>query len=270
MSETKQTFRDPLLKRVVNKGLTLWRSTPPGLAAYRFLSRDQPQFVCPVCGYEGAFATLHAVYGERRHAQCPRCGALERHRLMALALVDIERSFSFTGKDILHFAPEPFFAPGLRARARSYRCSDLVMRNMDMRANLTDLPLPDASIDVLLASFILQYIDDDMQALREIRRVLRSGGVAVLPVTVVADRTVEYPEPNMHESGGHVRAPGRDYFERMTDVFSKVDLYASNDYPERHQTHVYEDRRHWPTKEMPLRPPMAGDRHAEYVPACWK
>lgn len=269
LSNAKQSFRDPLAMRVINKVTTLVRATPLGLATYRQLTRHEPQFVCPACGFHGAFVTLRAVYGDRKYAQCPKCGALERHRLMALVMKDIEKSFSFSGKDILHFAPEPFFAPQLKARARSYRSSDLVMRNMDMRANLTELPIESASVDVLIASFILQYIADDMRALREIRRVLRRGGLAILPVTVVSDTTVEYPEPNMHESGGHVRAPGADYFKRMTDVFSKVDIHTSKDYLDGNQTYVFENRENWPTKEMPLRRPMLGERHLEYVPVCW-
>jgi len=270
LSEVKQSFRDPLAMRVINKFTTLVRATPLGLATYRQMTRQEPQFECPACGFQGAFVTLHAVYGDRKYAQCPKCGALERHRLMALVMKDVEKSYSFSGKDILHFAPEPFFAPALKARARSYRCSDLVMRNMDMRANLTDLPIESASVDVLLASFILQYIADDMRALREIRRVLRPGGLAVLPVTVVSDTTVEYPEPNMHESGGHVRAPGPDYFDRMAEVFSKVDVYTSKDYPESNQTYVFEDRAKWPTSDMPLRRSMLGEKHLEYVPICWR
>ena len=270
LSEAKQSFRDPLALRVINKAKTLVRSMPLGLAAYRIMTRHEPQFECAACGFNGAFVTLHAVYGDRKYAQCPKCGALERHRLMALVMADIEKFYSFSGKDILHFAPEPFFAPDLKARARSYRCSDLVMRNMDLRANLTELPIESASIDVLLASFILQYIADDMRALREIRRVLRPGGLAVLPVTVVSDKTVEYPEPNMFESGGHVRAPGPDYFDRMSEIFSKVEIFNSNDYPLVNQTYVFEDREKWPTSEMPLRGPMLGEKHLEYVPVCWR
>jgi hypothetical protein len=46
----------------------------------------------------------------------------------------------------------------------------------------------------------------------------------------------------MAESGGHVRSPGIDYYDRFKGIFSSVDLYYSDDYPEKFQTHVYEDR----------------------------
>lgn len=270
MTNRKPSFQDPLLARVVNKLVTKFRATPMGLSLHAKLNSTSPKFHCPVCEFKGPFVTLEAVYGRRLHAQCPRCGALERHRLMVLAMRDAEARFSFTGRDVLHFAPEPFFSGALKARSRTYRTSDLVMRNVDMRADMTDIPVESESIDLLIASYILQYVSDDLRALREIRRVLRPGGLAILPVTIVSDRTVEYPEPNLHESGGHVRAPGEDYFDRMSSIFSEVELKRSSDYPETYQTWVYEDRSQWPTPEMPLRRPMPGERHLEYIPLCWR
>jgi SAM-dependent methyltransferase len=214
--------------------------------------------------------TLSAVYGERLYAECPQCGALERHRLLSLVLDDVAKGFSFQGKAILHFAPEAFFRRRFMALTKNYRTSDLVMMGVDMRADLSDLAIDDSSVDVLFASYILQYIKDDLLAMREIRRVLRPGGFSVLPVTIVSDETVEYPEPNLDESGGHVRAPGMDYFDRFCEIFSRVDLYRSSSYSERFQTYVYEDRSQWPTKEMPLRRPSVGVRHEEIVPICWR
>lgn len=270
MSEQTQTFRDPLVSRVIAKAMRIARSTPPGLACFRMTHRHDQSFNCPVCGYQGPFVTLNAIYGVRKFAECPKCGALERHRLLSKVLDDVEKGFSFAGKTILHFAPEPFFRARLEPEAGKYTTSDLVMRNVDIRADMGDLPFPTASQDMVFASYILQYVQDDMRALREIHRVLRPGGIAILPVTIVAEQTIEYPEPNMLESGGHVRAPGADYYDRFKEVFARVDLYGSSDFPEDFQPYVYEDRSVWPTPEMPLRRPMAGVRHPEIVPVCWK
>jgi SAM-dependent methyltransferase len=51
-----------------------------------------------------------------------------------------------------------------------------------LRGDLTRLPFPDACLDLVLALDVLEHLDDEMAGLREIRRVLRPGGRAVLAV----------------------------------------------------------------------------------------
>ena len=49
---------------------------------------------------------------------------------------------------------------------------------LDLRvAFADDLPLPDTSVDVAVSSFVLQLVPNRYRALREIRRVLRPGGL---------------------------------------------------------------------------------------------
>lgn len=48
----------------------------------------------------------------------------------------------------------------------------------DIRA----LPLADASVDLLLATDVVEHVDDDKQAVAEICRVLRPGGTALITV----------------------------------------------------------------------------------------
>jgi SAM-dependent methyltransferase len=270
MTTKPQTFKDPLVARVIAKAMRIARSTPPGLFCFKALHRDGRHFLCPICHYKGPLVTLNAVYGERKYAQCPQCGGLERHRILSLVLDDVEKGYDMKNKTILHFAPEPFFRRRFKDATSDYTTSDLVMRNVDMRVDLAEMPFSTASQDVVFASYILQYVPDDMRALREIHRVLRPGGIAILPVTIVAEKTIEYPEPNMHESGGHIRAPGFDYYDRFKQVFDRVSLHESGDYAEEYQPYVYEDRTQWPTPEMPLRRPMTGFRHKEIVPVCWR
>ena len=270
MTTRSQTFRDPLLARAIAKAMRIARGTTPGLILFKLLHRGDSRFRCPVCAYEGPLVTLKAVRGARKHAECPQCGALERHRILSLVLDEVEKSSSLEGKAILHFAPEKFFQRRFKAQTNLYTSTDLVMRNVDVRADLTALPFETASHDLVFASFILQYVQEDMRALREIHRVLRPSGIAILPVPMVAEHTIEYPEPNLLESGGHVRAPGFDYYERFKQVFGRVVLHDSSSFPEEFQTFVYEDRTHWPTPEMPLKQPMAGIRHKEIVPVCYR
>lgn len=133
----------------------------------------------------------------------------------------------------IHFAPEALLRPLLEPRFGTYETSSFDGGHTDHNADLRQLPFPNASYDFLIASHVLEHIKEDRQALSEIRRVLRPGGIAVLPVPLSAKVTVEYDAPNPKESG-HVRAPGLDYYDRYSAFFSRVDIKTTNDFPGNH------------------------------------
>jgi len=239
------------------------------LSHARQLSRiDGARFDCPVCGYHGIFLPVGGPLGTRKYGLCPGCGAFERHRLEAMVLHRVLAPFEPARRSALHFTPEPGLAALLRGQFREYRTSHLTDTAADIVGDLRDLPLPDASFDFVLASAILEHIQEDRKAMAEIYRILKPGGMAVLYVPVVADATIEYPAPVATEDG-HVRAPGPDYFDRCREFFDAVEVYSSDDFSPRHQLHVYEDRSR-PTARTPYRRPMPGERHVDYVPVCMK
>jgi SAM-dependent methyltransferase len=60
------------------------------------------------------------------------------------------------------------------------------------------LPLADASADVIVATDILEHLDNDLAALREFHRVLRPGGYAVITVPAYRMLWSEHDEALMH------------------------------------------------------------------------
>ena len=68
--------------------------------------------------------------------------------------------------------------PGMLAVARSITPSD--MRIDWYEASAESMPLPDGAFDVVLCQLSLQFVDDRLRGLREMRRVLTSGGRLVL------------------------------------------------------------------------------------------
>ena len=237
-------------------------------AAFKWLNLNKPQFDCPLCNYHGPFRNFDSFAGLRLHVQCPRCGALERHRLQYLVVVDVLTKLDTENKKMLHIAPEPFFRNFFSSRFGTYETADLNMSGVDHRFDLQNAPFQDESYDFVFASHVLEHVADDVKAIREIRRILKPGGIAILPVPLVCEKTIEYPEANPNESY-HMRAPGLDYVEKYQPYFSKVETRASDSVPERFQTFIYEDRRVWPTKACPYRPPMQGERHLDLVPICY-
>jgi len=220
------------------------------------------EFVCPFCRYEGVFIEFNGIAGKRLHAVCPRCGSFERHRLQFMALSRIRPN---TGS-VLQIAPDSIISRIFGKAFRKHVTAVLERRDVDYRINISNIPFPDNSFDLVFASHVLEHVKHDMKALHEVYRVLKPQGIAVLPVPIVAKKTIEYDEQAEY---GHVRAPGPDYYDKYKNVFSRVETYSSNDFPEKYQLYLYEDRSVWPTKECP-RPPMPGNKHVDIVPICYK
>lgn len=82
----------------------------------------------------------------------------------------------------------------------------------------TRLPFADDSFDRVIASEVLEHIDDDEGALAELARVLRPGGTlavtipAHLPERVCWALSADYHAPN--QPGGHVRIYGAGELQR--------------------------------------------------------
>jgi hypothetical protein len=237
------------------------------LPMFRVWHYGESQFECPICDYRGPFARLRSFGGVRKHAVCPKCRSFERHRLQYLVMRDSLKCLNGRSVRMLHFAPEEFLRQIFSRRFTKYETADLSMDNVDHKVDIQELPFASGSYDLVFASHVLEHVPDDRRAIKEVRRILRVGGIAVLPVPIVCGNTLEYPQANPFEAG-HVRAPGPDYFEKYEEYFGKVEVYSSASFPEKYQTYVYEDRTKWPTPECPLRQPMQGARHMDFVPVC--
>lgn len=92
-------------------------------------------------------------------------------------------------------------------------------------ASITDLPLPDASVDLLVCYHVLEHVPDDGAAMREIARVLSPRGVALLQVPIrVGVPTDEDPSADRDErirrfgQHDHVRYYGDDFESRLADA----------------------------------------------------
>lgn len=106
--------------------------------------------------------------------------------------------------------------------------SPLAMKKMD----ITKLELSDASYDVIFCNHVFEHIPNDRGAMRELWRVLKPNGWAILqtPIdlqrdTTDEDFTVTDPQERLRRFGqtDHIRTYGLDFFERLSDAGWKVD-----------------------------------------------
>ncbi|MES1156071.1 MAG: methyltransferase domain-containing protein, partial [Pseudorhodoplanes sp.] len=142
--------------------------------SFKFLSRSVTRAFgkfpreCPLCGYHGKF--LGYGYPYVCDIYCPKCGSLERHRLLSLA--DRDGRF-FAGKDVLHFAPEEAVRKlVLVQKPRSYTTADLFAPDVDRKENIEALTIESASYDVVICLHVLEHVDDKA-AIAELYRVVR-------------------------------------------------------------------------------------------------
>lgn len=192
-------------------------------------------FLCPIC--DGRYARfLPFGLGGRRNARCPGCGSLERHRFLWLYLRD-ELRLDRRRSRIVHVAPEPPIVKALRRnRAVRHISVDGFDPNADRIADLTALPFADASFDIAICSHVLEHIEDDRAAMRELFRVLRPGGRAVVMVPIDLKRPVTYEDAAIDTAAArnagfghpyHVRICGADYPDRLADAGFAVRTVSS-------------------------------------------
>ena len=106
-------------------------------------------------------------------ARCPRCGALERHRILWL-FIERELGVAQLGGRLLHVAPEAVLERKFRALGPGleYTAGDLAPQRAGIRQlDVTAIDFPDASFDIVIMNHVLEHVPDDRAALREIHRV---------------------------------------------------------------------------------------------------
>ena len=254
------------VKTAYRKSRQLVLKSPLYRLAYKVAHWRHETFVCPICAYNGPFRPQLTPDTVMNHSICLKCGSMERHRLQYLVMKNLAEQVDFSQSSMLHFAPEQHLRQHFRKWFYKYTTADLNRADVDYKADLRELPFESNTFDFVFASHVLEHIKDDERALSEISRVLAPTGAAILPVPIVATKTIEYPRPYEF---GHIRAPGPDYYEKYKKHFARVKLFSSNDFSEEFQVFIYEDRTGWPSAQRPLARPIEGKRHSDIVAVAY-
>jgi SAM-dependent methyltransferase len=186
---------------------------------------------CTCCGKSSRFR----LYGlpPRLNALCANCGSLERHRLQQLLLN--ARPNLYVGKEILHFAPEPSLRAVLKDKAKRYIACDWDPNPPDIKINIEQIDLPSASFDLIVCHQVLEHVDD-RKALPELKRILKSGGVALLSTPVIEGWAATYENPAITSPANrlihfgqrdHLRYFGRDVRNRISEAGFSVEDYTA-------------------------------------------
>ncbi len=191
------------------------------------------QVKCPVCDRSfSKFLSYGSNVALRDNVLCPHCLSLERHRLLWLFLK--ERTDFFTANHkLLHIAPEQCFHERfLKLENITYDTGDLESPLAKYHFDLHQVPFEDNSYDIVICNHVMEHVADDHQCMKELYRVLKPGGWAIMQVPIDYTRTETYedssitsPEEREREfwQKDHVRLYGKNYPEVLAEAGFKVE-----------------------------------------------
>ncbi len=176
--------------------------------------------------------------GRRKATICPGCGSNDRERLLYLYF---ENQTNITSETkILHIAPEPSLSKFLQKKAKqNYTAGVKYFEGFYYAKNtllldLLDLPFDDGQFDLVVCNHVLEHIPEDGKAMKEIFRVLKMNGKAILqvPWSPLLEKT--YEDANITSAKDreryfgqfdHVRIYGKDYPDKLKEVGFHVDIF---------------------------------------------
>lgn len=182
---------------------------------------------CPMCGCRRRKFLPYGYVEQRDNALCPNCLSLERHRLLWLYL-ERETDLLTARPRLLHAAPEVAlmrkFKKLYKDFPQQYVTADLESPLADMHFDIQQIPLADGEFDVVICNHIMEHVEDDLRAMRELCRILRPGGWGIIlsPVDLARETTFEddsitdpYERTRIFGQYDHRRIYGRDYADRL-------------------------------------------------------
>ena len=196
---------------------------------------------CPICGARRRKFLPYGYVTSREDALCPHCLSLERHRMIWLWLERHSVLFA-THPRLLHIAPEVslmrHFKRHYKGHSDNYITADLESPLADMHFDVQHIPMETRSIDVVICNHLLEHVEDDSLALKELHRILKPGGWGIMLVpedrsraTTFEDDTITDPAERTRLFGqyDHRRVYGRDYDDRLRRAGFEVERIAATE-----------------------------------------
>lgn len=161
----------------------------------------------------------------RGNALCPNCLSLERHRLIWVYLKERTQFFTLPIK-FLHIAPEICFIKRFEKLSNiEYITGDIESPLAKVKMDIMNIPFDENTFDAVMCNHVLEHIEEDINAMKEVYRVLKPGGWAILQVPFMGkDLETTFEDPTIRTSSereqvygqdDHVRIYGKDYGQRL-------------------------------------------------------
>lgn len=194
-------------------------------------------FTCPICHTGLRKYMAYRSKGEG-NPTCPRCRTSRRHRHYWHYVNQFTDLFDGRRKQVLHLAPEHYLEPILRKRlGKDYVPAGYNDPRVKKTIDLNNVDEPAESYDVIICNHVLEHVPDDLKAMREIRRMLKPDGWALITVPQFAKgNTFEDPSLTSREERtrhygqwDHLRAYGSDFADRLRSQGLAVEVIYPRD-----------------------------------------
>ena len=236
MEPSKQSTHNETLNHVFNNyachPLHRWWVEPA--MACRALFFLGGEFICPCCDWRlRTFTQGGTSLKKRPYGYCPRCNSKARHRRNWLFLQENTNLFS-ERICLLHVSPKYALSRRFANMPNiQYVGVDIEKRPyVSQLVNITNIPFESNLYDAIICIHVLEHIEQDRKAIRELYRVLKPGGWALITVPInlsrptYEDPAVVTPDERRKHFGEaqHVRIYGSDFNGRLKEGGFEVHL----------------------------------------------
>ena len=216
-----------------------------------FLHKDRYGNVfCPCCNKYFSHFHDEQYYSDDKHFNpsmfrksrqdviCDFCRSAPRHRIIAeWAEQNIE---ILKRSRILYFAPELSMMLWFRRHNINVKTADLFDRRAELKLDLTALDIPDSSVDIVFCNHVLEHVNDYLQALSELHRVIRKDGMLVIsfPIDSGSDHMRQEPTASaedrirLYGQHDHLRIFGKDSRDMLENAGFEVSTIDIGNMPE--------------------------------------
>ena len=121
---------------------------------------------------------------------CPCCGSSDRDRLMIAMLKKLKLQEGYYRESLLQIAPASAIEHWIHGNcpALQYDSTDLFMENVTFTSDIQNMKdIADESYDYIICSHVLEHVQDDRKAMRELFRILKSDGFCLFLVPIALD-----------------------------------------------------------------------------------
>lgn len=121
---------------------------------------------------------------------CPHCGANDRDRLIVIFMQSLGLDRNCDKELLLQFAPSEGVDYWIQNNCSSliYHSTDLYERGVSFVSDIQNMvQIKAETYDYIICSHVLEHVEDDQKAMRELCRILKNDGICLFMVPVALD-----------------------------------------------------------------------------------